>query len=85
MRIRSNYGSVDQFLNAFVAQSEHRHYASGLATITEATLALLEMYTARRVGRSTYAAILAGFIEGDRQGIAQKTVGERAEVLGLLA
>jgi hypothetical protein len=84
MRIRSNYGSVDQFLALHVDEREHLAYFRAICSVTRATLALLEIYVARKVGRDTFAELVTDFLAGDENNIADKTLRSRAQRLGWL-
>jgi hypothetical protein len=77
LRIRSNYKTVEPYLVRFVSDEYARRFHYALTVCTGATLLLLELYTARAIGGTTFAEIAAGFQAADRYGLATSTLGLR--------
>ena len=82
MRIRSNYGSVDQYLALHVDDRDHLRYFRSMCEVTRATLAVLELYVARKLGKPTYAELVYDYLAGDENDITAITLRARSEALG---
>jgi hypothetical protein len=82
MRIRSNYGSVDQYLALHVDDRDHLAYFRSMCEVTRATLAVLELYVARKLGKTAYAELVGDYLAGDENDITAITLRPRSEALG---
>jgi hypothetical protein len=82
MRIRANYGSVDQYLALFVDDRDHLAYFRSMCEVTRATLAVLELYVARKLGKADYAELVSDYLAGDENNITAVTLRARSEALG---
>lgn len=85
MRIKSNYGTIDPYLVSQISASDHRVFNHALSAITRATLGLLELYIARRIGSDAYRQIAGEFIKQDSAGLAETTLQARCKAFGLEA
>lgn len=82
MRIRANYGSIDQYLALYVDDREHLAYFRSMCEVTRATLAVLELYVARKLGKADYSELVSDYLAGDENNITAVTLGARARALG---
>ena len=83
MRIRSNYGTIDPYLVARISESDHQTFNEALCTTTRATVALLELFVLRRVGRTEFTRIATNFIRQDAHNLMAHTLGGRLGPYGL--
>lgn len=77
LRIRSNYRSVETYLVRYVSDQDAEAFHKALASITRATLLLLECYVARVIGAAAYEKIANEFLAHDSLGLTKQTVGRR--------
>lgn len=77
MRIKSNYGTIDPYLVAQISASDHAIFNQALCITTRATVALIELYILRRIGKSDYAQIAADFIRQDSAGLSARMLQAR--------
>jgi len=77
MRIKSNYGTIDPYLVSQISEGDHEALNSALCTATRATLALLELYILRRIGKGEFGAIAHEFVRQDSHGLTTRTLQAR--------
>lgn len=85
MRIRSNYGTVDPYLVNHISESDHAIYNRSLCTVTRATVALLELYIMRKIGKPEFSKIASDFVAQDRHNLSAKMLQARLVAYGLAA
>jgi hypothetical protein len=83
MRIRSNYGTIDPYLVGQISETDHRIFNTALCTVERATLALLELYIARKIGKQALSDIAREFVRQDAHGLTEKTLQARLAAFGL--
>ena len=79
LRIKSNYGTIDPYLVSSISENDHRTFYGGLVTATRATMALLELYIARKIGKQDYLQLADDFVTSDSKGISRDTLQARLE------
>jgi len=72
MRIRSNYGTVDAYLVNHISESDQAIYNGTLCTVTRATVALLELFIMRKIGKPELSKIASDFVDQDRHNLSAK-------------
>lgn len=77
MRIKSNYGTIDPYLISRITTKDHELFNKSLCTVTRATLALLELFIGRRIGKADFAQIAHDFIQQDEAGLSKDTLQAR--------
>jgi hypothetical protein len=77
MRIKSNYGTIDPYLVAQISDTDHRVFNTALCTVTRATLALLELYTLRRIGKTEFGKVAGDFVLQDSHNLTTRTLQAR--------
>ena len=82
MRIRSNYGTIDPYLVSQISETDHQIYNRALCTSTRGTIALLELFIARRIGKGTFAKIAADFVRQDSHNLTARMLRSRLTVYG---
>jgi hypothetical protein len=85
MRIKSNYGTIDSYLVNYVSESDHTIYNQALCTVTRATVALLELFIMRKVGKPEFATIASDFLAQDRHNLSARMLQARLGAYGLAA
>jgi hypothetical protein len=83
MRIKSNYGTIDPYLVSMISEDDHSIFNSALCTVTRATLALLERYVMRRIGKTEFAKIASEFVKQDSHNLTTRTLQTRLSAYGL--
>lgn len=83
MRIKSNYGNVDPYLVAHISESDHESYNRSMCTATRASVALLELYTLRRIGKGNFAKLATEFVAQDRHNLTAKMLRARLSASGI--
>ena len=83
MRIKSNYGTIDPYLVNQISENDHRIYNRALCTVTRATVALLELYTIRRIGKPAFAKIATDFVNQDTHNLTAKMLRARLTTFGI--
>jgi hypothetical protein len=77
MRIKSNYGTIDPYLVTRISESDHRIFNEALCTVTRATVALLELFIIRRIGRAEFATIAPDFVKQDSHNLTARMLQAR--------
>jgi hypothetical protein len=77
MRIRSNYGTIDPYLVSEIASSDHQIFNRALCTVTRATVALLELFIIRRIGKAEFAQIATDFVNQDSHNLTARMLQAR--------
>jgi hypothetical protein len=77
MRIKSNYGTIDPYLVNQISENDHQMYNSSLCTVTRATVALLELYIIRRIGKPAFAKIATDFVFQDTHNLTARMLRAR--------
>jgi hypothetical protein len=85
MRIKSNYGTIDPYLIARITARDHEIFNSSLCMVTRATLALLELYAMRRIGRVDFGQIASDFVKQDGAELSKDTLQARLQAFGLIS
>jgi hypothetical protein len=83
MRIKSNYGTIDPYLVSMISEDDHSIFNSALCTVTRATLALLELYILRRIGKTEFANVAAEFVKQDSHSLTTRTLQARLKACGI--
>jgi hypothetical protein len=83
MRIRSNYGTIDPYLVSMISEGDHSVFNSALCTVTRGTLALLELYILRRIGKAEFAKIAGEFVKQDSHNLTTRTLQARLKAYGI--
>lgn len=83
MRIKSNYGTIDPYLVSMISEEDHSIFNSALCTVTRATLAPLELYVMRRIGKAEFAKIASEFVKQDSHNLTTRTLQARLSAYGL--
>jgi hypothetical protein len=83
MRIKSNYGTIDPYLVNQISEADHEIYNSALCTVTRATVALLELFIIRKVGKPEFAKIATEFVAQDRHNLTAKMLRARLAAYGI--
>jgi hypothetical protein len=83
MRIKSNYGDVDPYLVEHISESDHEIYNRSMCTVTRATVALIELYTLRRIGKRNFATLATDFVAQDRNQLTAKMLRARLGAYGI--
>jgi hypothetical protein len=83
MRIRSNYGTIDPYLVTQISESDHELFNDALCTMTRATVALLELFVLRRVGKPEFAKIATDFVRQDSHNLTAKMLRARLTAYGI--
>lgn len=83
MRIKSNYGTIDPYLVSQISTADHQIFHQALCQTTQATLGLLELYVAARIGAQAYGQIAAEFIRQDSAGLVDETLRARCAAFGI--
>lgn len=83
MRIKSNYGTIDPYLVNQISENDHQMYNSSLCTATRATVALLELYIIRRIGKPAFAKIAIDFVDQDTHKLTAKMLRARLTAFGI--
>lgn len=83
MRIKSNYGTIDLYLVNQISESEHKIYNSALCTVTRATVALLELFIMRRIGKAEFAKIATEFLNQDKHDLSARMLRARLAAYGI--
>lgn len=83
MRIKSNYGTIDPYLVSMISEDDHSIFNSALCTVTRATLALLELYILRRIGKTEFAKLAAEFVKQDSHNLTTRTLQARLKAYGI--
>ena len=82
LRINSNYGAIDPYLVKHISQNEHGIFNDALCVVTRATVGLLELYVARRIGPTVYKPLVDDFLQQDQSGLTKSTLSVRATAFG---
>jgi hypothetical protein len=82
MRIKSNYGTIDPYLASQISAIDHQIFNRSLFVSTGATVGLLELYVAQRIGAETYAGIARDFLRHDGAHLADDTLRARCAAFG---
>jgi len=82
MRIKSNYGTIDPYLVNHISESDHAIYNRSLCTVTRATVALLELFILRKIGKPEFAKISSDFLAQDRHNLSAKMLQARLAAYG---
>ncbi len=77
LRIRSNYADADSFLLSLEIQDDAKRFNDALHRVTWYTLMILELLTARHVGKNSYAQTIRSFEKYDIVKYSTKTVTAR--------
>lgn len=77
MRIKSNYGTIDPYLVNHISETDHQVYNSSLCTVTRATVALLEIYVMRKLGRAEFGGIATEFLTSDSHNLSARMLRAR--------
>jgi hypothetical protein len=83
MRIKSNYGTIDPYLVSMISEDDHSIFNSSLCTVTRATLALLELYVLRRIGKAKFEKIATEFVKQDSHSLTTRTLQARLSAYGI--
>lgn len=83
MRIKSNYGTIDPYLVNHVSDSDHEVYNRALCTATRATVALLELFIIRKIGKPQFAKISTEFLAQDGHNLSAKMLRARLGAYGI--
>jgi hypothetical protein len=83
MRIKSNYGTIDPYLVARISEADHRSFNEALCTLTRATVALLELFVMRRIGKAEFGTIAADFVKQDAHNLTARMLGARITTYGI--
>lgn len=83
MRIKSNYGTIDPYLVARITPRDHEIFNNSLCVVTRATLALLELYILRRIGKVDFGQIANEFVKQDNANLSSDTLQARLQGFGL--
>lgn len=83
MRIRSNYGTIDPYLVSQISESDHKIYNCALCTSARATVALLELFITRRIGKPQFASIATEFVKQDSHGLTARMLRARLTAYGI--
>ena len=83
MRIKSNYGTIDPYLVSQISESDHSIFNTALCTVTRASLALLELYIMRRIGKAEFTKIVGEFVNQDSHGLTTRTLQARLGAYGV--
>lgn len=85
MRIRSNYGTIDPYLVKHISEADHSIYNAALCCVTRATVALLELFIMRKIGKAEFAKIATEFIAADTHNLTAKMLRARLGAYGIAA
>ncbi len=83
MRIKSNYGTIDPYLVARISESDHRTFNEALCTLTRATVALLELFVIRRIGKAEFGKIAVDFVKQDAHNLTARMLRARLTTYGI--
>jgi hypothetical protein len=82
MRIKSNYGTIDPYLVSRISTIDHQIFSESLCLSTRATLGLLELYVAARIGSAAYRQIASEFVRQDTAHLVDNTLRSRCDAFG---
>jgi hypothetical protein len=85
MRIKSNYGTIDPYLVNQISEADHAIYNTALCTATRATVALLELFIIRKIGKPQFAKIATDFVKQDAHSLTARTLRARLDAYGVPA
>lgn len=83
MRIKSNYGTIDPYLVRQISQSDHQIFNNALCTASRATVALLELFIIRRIGKPEFGTIATEFIKQDTHNLTERMLRARLATYGI--
>lgn len=81
--VPSRFQNSDPYLVAQISETDHRIFNDALCTLTRATVALLELFVMRRIGKAQFGAIATDFVKQDAHNLTARMLRARITTHGI--